>query len=93
MMFMKNGLSKDYENRCGNCHTPFDDKADEYCRYCGTKRGEGDFLPYENFNGCVYGPPPEEREHICGECGFSWTTKRMIDRSAYCPKCGGKLKQ
>ena len=93
MLFSKDGLSKDYKNRCGNCHEEFDDKSDAYCRYCGTKRGEGDFLPYENFNGCVYGPPPVERVHICGECGFSWTTERMVDLSAYCPKCGGKLKE
>ncbi|MBR4514604.1 MAG: hypothetical protein IKO61_06940 [Lachnospiraceae bacterium] len=93
MIFGKGNISKDYEGRCGNCHTLFDDDEDEYCRYCGTKRGEGDFLPYENFNACVYGPPPEERVHICGECGFSWTTIRMLDRSAYCPKCGSRLKQ
>ena len=91
MRFGRENNSTDYEGRCGNCHTLFDDPEDEYCRYCGTKRGEGAFLPYENFNGCVYGPPPTERFHACSKCGFSWSTVRMIDRSKYCPKCGTEL--
>lgn len=89
--FSKHRLSINYDGRCGNCHTPFDNKDDEYCRYCGTKRGKGKFLPYENFQGCVYGPPPVTRTHTCESCGYSWSTKRMIDRSGYCPKCGGAV--
>ena len=76
-----------YEGRCGNCHRHIGD--DEYCRYCGTKRGEGEFLPFEDIVQCVYGPPPIPRTHRCKSCGFEWTTHVMIDRQRYCPKCGG----
>ena len=79
------------KNQCGNCHA-FLEKDDEYCRKCGTKRGEGDFLPYENYETCVYGPPPEERDHICENCGFSWTNCVMLDKERYCPKCGKPVK-
>ncbi|MBR6257472.1 MAG: hypothetical protein IKR23_08845 [Lachnospiraceae bacterium] len=89
--FSKHKLSRNYDGRCGNCHTPFDSTDDEFCRYCGTKRGEGKFLPYENFQGCVYGPPPVKRTHTCDNCGYSWDTRRMIDRSGYCPRCGGTI--
>ena len=90
-MLRLHSLSKDYEGRCGNCHKLFDEPEDEYCRYCGTKRGEGEFRPYDNMNECIYGPPPTERVHTCRKCGYTWRTRRMIDRSAFCPKCGGDL--
>ena len=32
--------STDYTDRCGNCHE-FLGKEDRFCRYCGTRRGEG----------------------------------------------------
>lgn len=85
---MKTRLSKDYTDRCGNC-TKYLGKEDQFCRYCGTKRGEGSFRPYEDMVQCVYGPPPEERFHKCKACGFEWTTNMMIDNQYYCPKCGG----
>ena len=37
-------MSTDYEGRCGNCHG-FLGEEDKYCRYCGTRRGEGAFEP------------------------------------------------
>ncbi len=77
------------KDRCGNCHAFIGEDA--YCRYCGTKRGEGKFLPYLNEEGCVYGPPPIEREHSCPKCGYSWTTHVMIDNQDYCPKCGSMV--
>ena len=52
------GLSTDYEGRCGNCHKFFGE-GDLYCRYCGTKAGEGRYEPYDDIMQCVYGPPPE----------------------------------
>ena len=91
MKLFNDSRSRDYEGRCGNCHELFDDDGDLFCRYCGTRRGEGQFLPYENFMACVYGPPPVDRFHECKKCGFSWTTHRMVDRSAFCPKCGERL--
>ena len=80
-------LVKPGKDQCGNCHAFFHE-GDEYCRYCGTKVGEGAYEPYMNFEGCIYGPPPIEREHVCENCGFSWTNHVMIDRENYCPKCG-----
>ncbi len=77
------------EGECGNCHARLG-KEDEYCRYCGTRAGEGAFEPYQNFLECVYGPMPVERIHTCSKCGYSWTTCVMIDRQRYCPKCGAE---
>ena len=78
-----------YEGRCGNCHAVIDD--DPYCRYCGTKNGEGAYEPFEDIVQCVYGPPPVEREHTCKKCGYSWKSWEMIDTERYCPKCGGNV--
>lgn len=75
---------------CGNCHQRLQE-GDAYCRKCGTKAGEGAYDPYWNFEPCVYGPPPVEREHTCPNCGYSWTNCVMIDTDRYCPKCGGKV--
>ena len=80
----------DYEKKCGNCHSYIGD--DKYCRCCGTKRGEGAFLPYQNFQGCIYGPPPIRREHKCQSCGYTWVTNLMINDQKYCPECGGRVK-
>lgn len=82
-------MIKPGKDQCGNCHAYLGDDA--YCRYCGTKAGEGAFEPYMNYEQCVYGPPPIEREHTCQACGFSWRTNMMIDNQQFCPKCGGKV--
>ena len=85
----KNGLSTDYEGRCGKCHAFIGEE--EFCRYCGTRRGEGEFKPYDNTPQCVYGPPPVRRLHTCPECGFEWENCVMLDRQRYCPKCGSRV--
>lgn len=80
-------LSTDYEGRCGNCHRHF--HGDEpYCRYCGTKRGEGAFEPYSNLTPCIYGPPPRERVRQCTKCGALHRRCSMLDDSRFCPDCG-----
>ncbi|MBR6873548.1 MAG: hypothetical protein IKN17_08610 [Ruminococcus sp.] len=81
-------LCSDYTNRCGNCHAFLGE--DSFCRYCGTKRGEGKFEPYSDEPQCVYGPPPIPRVHNCKNCGFEWQTCMMIDYQLYCPKCGSR---
>lgn len=81
--------STDYTDRCGNCHE-FLEKEDRFCRYCGTRRGEGEFEPYLNLFECVYGPKPVRRKHRCTQCGNEWMTCLMIDDEKYCPLCGGK---
>ena len=60
---------------------------DEYCRYCGTKRGEGEFKPYENFVPCVYGSPITYI-HKCEKCGTEFQSNGMGGRAWYCYKCG-----
>lgn len=77
----------DYEGRCGNCHSLLGD-SDKYCKYCGTKRGEGAFLPYFNETYYAYGPPIKTI-FTCRSCGHSWETKVWGgDNSKYCPHCG-----
>jgi len=80
-------LCTDYEGKCGNCHKNLGNN-DQYCRYCGTKRGEGEFKPYENVSYCIYGPAPRLRLHSCKSCGYEWNTHSMVASERYCPKCG-----
>ena len=82
-------LSTDYEDKCGNCHK-YLGKQDKYCKYCGTKRGEGEFKPYENVMYCVYGPPIKHK-YKCKACGNLWIVSVLGgDNSKYCPECGQK---
>lgn len=82
-------LSTDYEGRCGNCHKFIGE--DEYCRYCGTKKGEGKFEPYDNFIPCIYGSP-NTYIHKCKKCGTEFQSSGMsVPRPSYCYKCGNKV--
>ena len=88
---MEDDYCDDYSGKCGNCHSILEDD-DKYCRYCGTPRGEGAFLPYKNIVMCIYAPPIETK-HKCKKCGYSWVTNALgRDRAEYCPRCRGKLK-
>ena len=57
----------DYTNRCGNCHS-YIMPEDKYCRFCGTERGKGSFLPYNNVIYTLYGPPIKTK-YQCSVCG------------------------
>ncbi len=75
---------------CGNCHKRLNE-GDEYSRYCGTLRGEGDFDPSLNIMSCVYAPPIATT-HRCVKCGYSWTVTALgRDSARFCPKCRGEL--
>ena len=91
-MMVSEGLAKvvDYgENLCGNCHETLDPE-DRYCRYCGTERGKGEFLPFYNPVYCVYGPPIDIT-YRCAKCGHSWVSSTLGgDDAKYCPQCGTK---
>ena len=82
------GWRETSKNQCGNCHE-YLQEGDKYCRYCGTEVGKGAYDPYQDLMQCIYGPMPENRTHICSNCGFRWDTCTMIDNEMYCPKCGG----
>lgn len=75
--------------QCGNCHNRIN-AEDKYCRICGSQEKEGVYEPENNLMQCIYGPMPEEREHVCEVCGYSWVTLLMVDSQKYCPQCGGK---
>ena len=88
-MWQSENLSTDYEGRCGNCHSFLGD--DEYCRYCGTKKGEGKFEPYENFMSCVYGSPITYF-YKCEKCGTEFQSCGMGGGIAsFCYKCGNSV--
>ena len=80
--------STDYHNRCGHCHEYIGE--DLYCRYCGTKRGQGEYKPYLDVIQVIYGPMPVERTHKCKKCGNSYSVASMVDSERYCPLCGGE---
>ncbi len=80
----------DYTDRCGNCHS-YLRKSDKYCKYCGTERGKGKFLPFKNHTYCVYGPPVKKK-YKCTHCGHLWITGQLGgDNSKYCPQCGNSV--
>lgn len=82
--------STNYEGRCGNCHS-FLGESDKYCRYCGSRRGEGAFEPYKNFLECecVYGPPATYKLVQCATCQKVW---EVSSAKYYCPDCGIETK-
>ena len=71
---------------CANCGGPYIE-GDRYCRYCGAPMGKPSYI--EEDIQCIYGPPPVTRLHKCEKCGYTWETRRMIDRERCCPRCGG----
>ena len=80
-------LSVDHEGRCGNCHEIMDEN-DKYCKRCGTKRGEGKFLPYQNTVCYLYGAPLKKK-YKCSSCGHIWIVNAAGWKdSLYCPQCG-----
>lgn len=86
-MFREEEWCTNYEGKCGNCHKSLD--ADhKYCRFCGTKRGEGKFEPYQNLIQCIYGPMPIRRKRKCTKCEKTWETFSMLDNEHFCPDCG-----
>ena len=85
---MNDGMSTDYENRCGNCQEEMN-PYDKYCRNCGTKRGEGKFEPYYNVCDCLYGPFNILRKYVCKKCGNEWE-RSIVFEDKFCPKCGEK---
>ena len=79
----------DYKGRCGNCHQELREK-DKFCRFCGTRRGDGKFKPFLNSMYAVYGPPVKTKLK-CNACEFSWESECLgSDRSKYCPQCGSE---
>lgn len=77
----------DLEAWCGNCNAALDE-FDKYCRHCGTKRGEGAFLPRQNGMEILYGPPMKYKFR-CSNCNHVWMESTIgPSDSKYCPKCG-----
>lgn len=74
---------RDYTGRCGNCHEYIGD--DKYCQKCGTEKGQGQFLPFQNPLYCLYGPPVKMK-FKCSSCGKEWI-RNLLD-GKYCPECG-----
>ncbi len=81
-------LHTDYSNRCGNCHEKMADE-DKYCSACGTKRGNGRFIPYENATYGLYGSFDLIKQE-CSKCGRKRITT-AFERSSYCTECGGHM--
>jgi len=73
---------------CHNCKKEYIE-GDKYCRYCGSPMGRAGYIMDEM--DYIYGPPPVKRTHECKSCGFTWTTCKMVDEEAWCPKCGCNL--
>lgn len=83
--------TEEYDGRCGNCYEAFK-KGDKYCRYCGTKCGEGSGEAYSDFVPVLYDVIPVKRVRKCAECGNEWTSIDMLHSEKYCSDCG-KLAQ
>lgn len=75
---------------CANCNSSVK-KDDKYCKICGSKIGKGTYDPKADYMRCIYGPAPVERKYECIKCKYTFNTFLMVDKTKYCPKCGGKL--
>lgn len=81
-----NRKPKEYRGRCGNCQAPLL-KGARYCDQCGTKKGNGEFKPFENTIRILYGPPIKIIQH-CEACNYKWLKAGIgVKKSSYCPKC------
>ena len=82
----------DYENKCGNCHKQLR-TGEKYCKYCGTKRGEGAFKPYRNVSYGLYGPCGTYfyKCHHCGKIFEYWTIGSSDVKN--CPSCGSEVEE
>lgn len=63
-------------------------EGDRYCRFCGARNDVPSYV--QPSFACIYGPAPRLRTHTCARCGYTWETESMVDREAFCPKCGGE---
>lgn len=90
-MFNDGEMSTDYSCKCGNCQEWIGEEA-KYCPFCGTKRGEGKFEPYENIIACVYGPP-HQTTFFCSECNHKWGSSETHIKTIYCPNCKSEVIQ
>lgn len=79
-------MSTYYVGKCGNCHKTID-SDDKYCKYCGTKNGEGAFLPYNNALQFAYGSPMI-KQYQCPKCGLKWQEISVGRDRRYCKECG-----
>ena len=79
-------LTDDFDNLCGNCHLELEKNA-KYCQYCGTERGAGHFIPYENSEYTLYGPPILG-QYKCEKCGYTWSFCNIGLSYKYCKNCG-----
>ena len=76
-----------YKSYCGNCHE-YMAPDENYCKNCGTKRGEGAFEPFFDDMRAAYGPPVKVKTK-CLSCGHIWATSSLGGyRSNFCPNCG-----
>ena len=79
-------MMTDMREVCPNCNNSWI-AGDQYCRFCGSPVANPQMIPAEMV--CIYGPRPRSRMHQCEQCGYQWNTHAMVDRQAFCPKCGG----
>ena len=79
-------LHERYNNYCGNCHRVFFGN-EQYCSYCGTKRGEGSYNPFRTIFGCLNGSL-DYITYRCDQCGREWREWEAENLDRYCPYCG-----
>ena len=85
---------------CQGCGSELEADA-VYCKYCGTKRGEGkgynsnayeESLERDAMQVCIYGPPEAFYQYECAECGHRWEALFSVWVGEYgaklCPQCG-----
>ena len=86
------GCYKNYANiTCGNCGGTLQEK-DKYCRFCGTRKGEGTYQADPTFLNMLYGPPVKKR-YRCEKCNCTYNILAAgRQKPDYCPECGTKAK-
>ena len=76
----------DYTNRCGHCHK-YMNPNDNYCTYCGTEKGKGEFRPFDNHADTDFGVSIKHK-YRCNSCNNLWILDGYLGDAKYCPRCG-----
>ena len=72
---------------CASCGSDLND-GENFCRFCGARRGEVTVFDYEELRQTVYGPPMIT-DYECEKCHHCFSNRALGQSGVnFCPFCG-----